>query len=258
MIHPNPPITKHNIMAKKTKTTEKQINEMLETPAGASVPGNTPPRVDWPESTENRELGVTLSDEERIRHGLHLCDQLREAEALAEEKSATAKRYAAAIESKEKEIEETKDIFKTGKVRRNVPCQWKFQIHGLDAEGNGIYHSEMKTLVRDDTGEVVEVKPITQEDRQMNLGLDPEERLAANTATLTGRGYTVKPRPEDEAGDEPFVMVHGESGEETSIQADSIAEAVAKAVVQTEPAAGAEPETEPEAQMEPEAAEEAA
>lgn len=205
--------------------------------------GEAPIRPDWPEATERREVTVTLTDDERITVGLDHIKQIGRTTALTAEKKATAKQYSIEIdESKQKEAE-ISEAYLSGKARRMVSCTWKFQSNGYDANGVLLYHSELKTLVRDDTGEVVEIKPITAEDRQLILPLGEEESLEVHMAAITAAGYTLGETPNDSDHDEPFLLT-APDGNETPIQADSMAEAAAIAQKHLPAAAEEAPETE--------------
>ena len=223
-------------MAKKHKTTDAEKDQMLETPAGAAIATETPFRADWPESTETRELNVSLTDDQIIEQSRVLIDKLREVETLTAAKKASADNYKTRIEEVEQKIEDVSIVVKSGKDRRQVPCRWLWQTNNFDASGAAIFHSEMKTLIREDTGEVVEVKPITFEDRQVNLPLGDEETLEMNQKAIMAAGYTLEETPDDSTLESPFVMIAPDGGE-TPIQADSMAEAAAKARKHIEDAA---------------------
>jgi len=180
-------------MAKKHKTTETEIEAMLDEPA--AVTGDTPIRQQWPESTETRTLQVTLPDTEVIERAQLLCKELREADDLANQKKASADHYKARIEAKEKEIEDSKAVVTSCKEDRPIVCRWIFETNGFTNEGAAIYHSEMKTLVRDDTGEYVAAMPITQSDRQMVLPLDESEATRANMEAIETAGYVLEETP---------------------------------------------------------------
>jgi len=232
-------------MAKPRKTTDEEKEQMLETPAGTATPlaEDAAPRLDWPAATETREVTVSLTDEEHIQVGFDLIKQISRTTALVASKKASAKEHEAKInESKEQEAEIT-DAYQTGKVRRRVACTWHYQTNGRDAAGSLIPHSELKTLVRDDTGATVEVVPITAEDRQLILPLGEEESLEVNMEAITDAGYSLTETPNESDLDSPFVLVDPE-GNETPIDADSKAEAAA-AARRLLPEDG-EPEPEPE------------
>lgn len=210
-------------MAKKHNTTKAEQNQMLETPTGSAT--ESPVRADWPESTEVRELSVSLTEPEINETARDLVDRLREVESLNASKKASADHYKSKIEEVEKKIEDLSTVVKSGKDRRSIPCRWLFQTNNFDASGAAIFHSEMKTLIREDTGEMVEVKPITSEDRQMNLPLSDEETMEVNMDAIADAGFTLA---ETTDGTAPFLLT-SPFGEQSEIHADSMAEAAAKA-----------------------------
>lgn len=215
-------------MAKSRKTTQAEQDKMLETPAGSAVTTEPPLRLDWPESTEVRELNVELTEPQLIEQGRTLVDYLRECEDLVQKKKASADSFKSRIEAVEKKIEEVSLVVKSGKDRREMMCKWLFQTNGFDPAGEPIFHSELKTLVRSDSGEVVEIKPITSEDRQVNLPLGEEESLEINMKAITDAGHELKESPPDCELDSAFVL-EGPDGSVTPIYADSLAEAAVEA-----------------------------
>lgn len=218
-------------MAKSRKTTESEKDQMLETPAGiTAAPAD---RLTWHESTETRELPVELSQTEVIERACLMIDQHREAEALADQKKASADRFKALIEEKEAEIKISEDVVKTGKERAEVACRWIFEANGVDEIGAAIYHSDMKTLIREDNGQAVEVRPITNEDRQVSLPLEMGSMIdQVKVDLLAKEGWTVRETPEGTTDhDAPFEAV-GAEDERRSIWADSLGEAIESAAAQ--------------------------
>ncbi|MES2706376.1 MAG: hypothetical protein V4726_07210 [Verrucomicrobiota bacterium] len=229
-------------MARKPKQNEEQkpdTAQLLDEPAGEAVAGNEPLKIEWPQSTAMRELSVTLTDEEAHEQALIIFREMGHAESLKQEKKATAKEFDSKIEAVEKEIAELIGIVREKKLRREVPCRWIFEAHGLDADGAPKHHSGMKTLVRDDTGEAVEVSPITQDDRQMVLPIGDEEAHGLNVGRLAELGYTVEETPDDIEHTASFQAVNAGRGHTLPIHADSLAEAAAAAVAELEQAAPA-------------------
>lgn len=196
---------------------------MLEQPAGEAI---EQPRQDWPESTETRQLQVNLTDEEIVEESRSLVRHLREVQSLESQKKASNDRFKAQIEEQEKLIEDLKTIVNSGKTRRDVSCSWQFEMNGHAAGGDRIPHSGMKTLIRDDTNETIKVKPITDEDRQLLLGLSYEESMEANLAAIESAGHTLAETDPESDSDAPFTMRDRATGEEFALYADSLAEAV--------------------------------
>lgn len=228
MNRPNP--NQNTTMAKPRKTTDEEKEQMLETPAGTAAPlaEDAAPRLDWPVATETREVTVILSKDEHIQIGYDHLKQIAKTAALVAEKKSTAKQFTIEIDDSKQKEAEIAEAYQTGKARRRVACTWHFQTNGFDAEGNLIPHSELKTLVRDDTGEKVEVVPITADDRQLILPLGEEESLEVNMEAIIDAGYSLTETPNESDLDSPFVLV-APDGVETPIDADSKAEAAAAA-----------------------------
>lgn len=225
-------------MSKKTKT---KSDEMLEQPAGEPV-GEPQTGIDWPEATETRELPIELSDEQAHDFALDLIDTMQGVSALEREKKAEAKEFDRRISEKETRIEELQGIVRSKQSRGQVACHWEFEANGHDPDGNLKFHSGMKTLIRDDTGEAVEIKEINSADRQMVLPLSEQESHDANVKTLAAMGYTVEETPDDVEHNGAFQAVHSDGGATVPIYADSLIEAEGIAVAQLTAAAKAQAE----------------
>lgn len=135
------------------------------------------PRYDWPDQQEKRHLMVTLNRSELEQASRQLAETVPTINRLTTEAKASASGWKARIEAQEIEQSRLSEIVTNGKEERQVACSWAFECSGVDsATGERIYHPEKKALIRDDTGEVVEVRDITSDDRQM--ALLPEETEA--------------------------------------------------------------------------------
>lgn len=215
-------------MAKPRKSTKPEKEQMLETPAGTAVATEAPIRQDWPEATETRELTVKLSDEERIQSGLDLVEQMNKTTAITAEKKHAMKQFSIRIDKSKEAETRISEAVTSGIGRRQINCRWLWQTNAFDASGNAIFHSEMKTLVREDTGEVVECKPIVFEDRELFAPASAEELLEVNMTALTDAGFSLIETPDDSHAETPFVLVDPD-GDETPVEADSMAEAAVQA-----------------------------
>ena len=215
-------------MAKKNK---KEPEVMLEAPAAEQPPAETPVRLDWPEATEVRPLDTDLSDEQLVERGMSLVMHLGEAESLANQKKSSAERFKVLIEEQQEIIDTLSLTIRAKKDRVETLCRWHFQTNGVNEIGELLFHSELKTLVRDDTGAVVEIKPITADDRQLHLQLGEVESLDSLIQQLEDAGFEVVETPgEPGDGEAPFLMV-GPSGS-SPIMADSMATALRLAVTE--------------------------
>lgn len=108
---------------------------------------------------EKRSLPVKLTDEEHIDRGRAQADQYKEYCAVEAKKKADNEVLKERLDAARKEMERLSVICKTGFEPRQVDCRWEFD-----------YASGQKTLIRQDTGEVVE-GPVTipVSERQGNL-----------------------------------------------------------------------------------------
>lgn len=159
------PITPHHTnMAKKT-----------ETPLDDGLQSETaPPSFNWPESTQKKHLRCELNNIDRLAY----CDEsavlVEQIEQLEDQKKASASQYKSYIEEKAARLSRVSSYVRNGWEEREVSCYWIYECSGLESDGTPIYHPEKKTLVRDDTGEAVEIREITQEERQLALPLEGE------------------------------------------------------------------------------------
>lgn len=211
---------------------KKKDEDILDTPGGEAVPGTEPVRQDWPESTENRELPVELTEEERLQFARDAFKAHDDVESLKVDKKHAAKNFDQRIKDEETRYDELSDVAKSGHIRRKVPCVWKFETNGVGPDGKEVYHSSMKTLFREDTGAVVEVVPISDGDRQMTMPLGDEESHAANVESLAGLGWFVTEAGNDDGHDENFTMFSNDPEDVSrfGIAADTISEAVVVAM----------------------------
>ena len=199
-------------------------NEMLDAPAG--VPTNSEPvRQDWPESTEVRHLQIVLADKAIADLCGNLIDNLRRLDSLAAAKKADADEYKSRIEGVQKEVDAAADVIKSGKDSAEVTCRWRYECQYVD--GLPVYHSELKTLVREDTYEPIETKPISPSDRQMVLPIEIESGPTTEemTAALHAAGWAISEADPEEACGFLAVSVNGYAAR--PIDADSMADAVA-------------------------------
>lgn len=106
-----------------------------------------------------RSLPCQLSYTEKIDFGKKLADLEHAKRTIEREKEGAVKAFKEQITATEFGIGEVTGILRAGEERRLVRCRW-----GYD------WGSMMKTLTREDTGEIVETAIIQPEERQMNIG----------------------------------------------------------------------------------------
>lgn len=133
-----------------------------------------PPVMHWPEATEKKYLRCELHDKERLAYCDESATLVERIEQLEDQKKASASQYKSAIEEKAARLSRVSSYIRNGWEEREVSCHWRYECSGLEPDGTPIFHPEKKTLVRDDTGEAVEIREITQEERQLALPLEGE------------------------------------------------------------------------------------
>jgi hypothetical protein len=137
----------------------------------------------YPEVTETRTLKTVLDAKEITDASMENARLVREIGALEDAKKASASSYKARIEEKQARQGYLSGLVIEGWEDRQQKCYWIFETAGKDASGELIPHPENKTLIRQDTGEVVEVAKMTQNDfdsKELPLGdvaegIDEEE-----------------------------------------------------------------------------------
>lgn len=130
----------------------------------------TPATFNWPKSTEKRPLFVTLNQAELETMSRRLAATVPQIANLEREAKSSASQWKARIEIVQCEQNHLSNIVSDGREERPVECEWVFECSGIDsATKERIPHPDKKALIRPDTGEVIEVRDITSDDRQMAL-----------------------------------------------------------------------------------------
>jgi hypothetical protein len=200
-------------MPKKPKQTEAPAEEHLEeaaaTPEEAeniTIAYPPPPESDWkwPVSTEGRSLIAPHTDHHRSEIALQMGKLQEHKESVEDAKKASASNFKAQLDSLEERMSQYAAVLAAGGERRTVPCRWIFETSGRDSDGEWVRHAEYKSLVREDTGEVVETVRISEDDRQATLELGDDE--AALEALLAERGWVLKERESVEDEQTPFFI----------------------------------------------------
>lgn len=131
------------------------------------------PKPQWPEAKEKRSLRCDLKPQEINELGRANAQLGQDIDRLEDSKKASAEQYKANITEKEARRRANETSIRNGWVERDVDCVWEFEVAGVDAgTKEKVFHPEKKTLFRSDTGEVVEIRDITEGERQMALPLD--------------------------------------------------------------------------------------
>ena len=109
-----------------------------------------------------RNCPIALTREEKIAYGKQLADLNQSySEILAERKAANAE-FKERLDELEGRIAFMARVLANGEEWRPVDCTWQYD-----------FASNAKMLVRMDSGQTIETKPITAEERQLMLQMDP-------------------------------------------------------------------------------------
>lgn len=111
-------------------------------------------------TTETQRLLCELTDLELMEKGIMLKDCLKQLTELEVQKA----RLSAAMKPIKSQIEDLVPIIDTRKEMREVECDWRFE-----------WSKGIKVLVRTDTYEEVTRKPVTDEEKQIQLELNNQE-----------------------------------------------------------------------------------
>jgi len=124
-----------------------------------------------------RQLPVDLNEEEIADRGRAMAKSVSEKAGLQEEKKSATADINAKIKACGEVIRKLSEIISGGKEDREVSCEVK-----KDFDSNTV------TVVRDDTGEVVEERPLTVDERQENMfpHRDPKAPKKGKGKPLTG------------------------------------------------------------------------
>lgn len=156
-------------MPKKQKQTTPEVTPVTPT---------APDTLAWPAVGETRSLPCQLRPaelaekaDEQARHQLDLGK-------IEGEKKSAMSQFTARIDEKKSQLYTLAQVISDRSEYRSIKCEWRFEQAGFNAEGEPIYHPEQKTLVRLDTGAAVEVRAITEVERQLKLDLETETDAA--------------------------------------------------------------------------------
>lgn len=137
------------------------------------------PEWTWPESVEKRSLIVKFEDHDRSEIAIEMGLLVGRKNAVEDQKKTYTSQCKAQIDAIDADLSRHSHALRDGGEYRPVDCRWHFETAGKDANGELVPNPESKTLVRIDTGDVVQVTPITDKDRQTEMPLADEEQEAA-------------------------------------------------------------------------------
>lgn len=132
----------------------------------------TPKASPWPESKESRSLACKLSPAELSDKSDEMARHQLEVNNIEAAKKSAVSQFKARLDEKASQLTVLAQAIADRSEYRTVKCEWRFEQAGFNSDREPIFHPEQKTLVRLDTGEAVEVRAITDSDRQMKLNLE--------------------------------------------------------------------------------------
>ncbi len=152
------------------ETAPENVIPLSEGAAPEESTAPTGPRYDWPIAEEKRPLFVVLNPSELEEQARKLAGTVREIGRLEGDAKASAAQWKSRIENEKSKQNHLSTIVAEGREERPVDCEWVYECCGLDSvSGERIHHPEKKALFRKDNGELIEVREITSEERQMSL-----------------------------------------------------------------------------------------
>jgi hypothetical protein len=138
----------------------------------------------WPEVKESRSLPCKLGQAELSEKSDEMARHQLEVNNIEAAKKSANSHFKAKLDEKAAQLTGLAQAIADRAEYRSVKCEWRFEQAGFDSDRNPVFHPEQKTLVRLDTGEAVEVRPITDAERQMKLNLeDPSQSEAGEPVT---------------------------------------------------------------------------
>jgi len=205
---------------KKTKPEETSAEQESQTVA-EPIPPPPPPeawdspeiqslQLNWPKAETVRELGVPLTRDELGQAARELAATIGMIDELEEQKKSAVDAIKQKIAEQEAVQHRLAMLVNRGADEKPVPCVWVFGVSGRNDTGRFIRDDNMKTLVRKDTGDVVEIRGITNDDRQMSLLPDePEESPKEKGRRAHADGLCIADCPFEPDSDAAFAWIEG-------------------------------------------------
>jgi hypothetical protein len=134
--------------------------------------------VGWPvDKKEGRELRCQLTEAEIKQYGREQAEGWQAINHMEDDMKASAARYKSEIKAKQARCSVLSQYVTSGWIEREVPCTWMYEFKGRDEKGKYIPDPDKKILVRDDTGAVVTICPISDQERQLVFPLEDERKV---------------------------------------------------------------------------------
>lgn len=126
--------------------------------------------------TEKRTLRVDLTDKERVAMSTDLVRAIQARDEAEEEKGEVMAQYKADIERHAAQVSKVARVLANGFEMREVECR----VTPLEGDEAAKYPDPQIVVVRTDTNEVVQVRAMTEEERQQALPLGKDEPAVEN------------------------------------------------------------------------------
>lgn len=154
--------------------------------------------------TETRLLEVKLTKPELRGYATQLAEENIELLETEDRKKETAAEFNKEVKAHRKIIKGLSEKVSTETEERGVACTWEFD-----------WDNDKKSLMRDDTGEVVTCGPIDEHDRQMHLG-DGEDNVEPTEDGTEDDSEPTAPLESDETAGGDAEENHEDQPEEVS------------------------------------------
>ena len=114
---------------------------------------------------ETRELPCKLTDEELLKYGKEFAESVNKLNRLEDSKKSYVSQIKAQIESAQAQVNLLSNKIATGEEYRKVECNIKWDwVNGE------------KSIIRTDTGEIVQTVIITEEEKQEQLDFEKAKK----------------------------------------------------------------------------------
>jgi hypothetical protein len=123
---------------------------------------------------ETHTLPCKLTTEEIADAAEELASAIQELEGVEIEKKAVAKEYNSQVDNIKKRIHRLMTHVKNGVAYRSVKCDLQFHIKKV-----------LAILVREDTGDIIEERPMTEEEKQMQIEFSDDNISKSMQKTVT-------------------------------------------------------------------------
>lgn len=118
----------------------------------------------------NRFLPVPLTIDEKVDYGRKLAQMHQEYSSVEVEKKSAADEFKERLDMIDGRIAHLSQVVRTGEEFRDVECRWRY-----------LFETNVKELIRMDTGEITETAAITPEERQLMLQMEQEKEAEQAT-----------------------------------------------------------------------------